>query len=288
MQVVVGLYGGLGNQLFQYAAGRALALRSGAELVLDTIDFSSRSFRRFLLDSFNIEDRRLSLMERHRLGLAAYIPGKREPTASGIPVIRGTALNSPTRLPERVTRDVYLDGTWQHPLHFASHADVIRREFTPRAISPRFEEVLAAQRAVNSVAVHVRRTDFLLPGNEIVQVCSVDYFRRAIAAMREKVGDAGFCIFSDDIGWVAANVPIDVRHVLMPANTDQPVRDFLLMAACRHFVISNSTYSWWAAWLGTYPGKCVIAPTPWLNVAQPWDPTPPEWLKLPARPDAGS
>lgn len=116
------------------------------------------------------------------------------------------------------------------------------------------------------MAMHVRRGDYVSdPAAAMHLVCDVGYYERACSEMLKRVPDAQFVVFSDDMNWVRGHIslPADTAYAL--ASKDQPAWvDLMLMRCCDHFVISNSSYSWWAAFLSEHPGKQVIAPDHWL------------------------
>ncbi|MDO5422583.1 MAG: alpha-1,2-fucosyltransferase [Eubacteriales bacterium] len=141
--------------------------------------------------------------------------------------------------------------------------DVLVREFTPKyPVLEKNQAFFEKIRTTNSVCITIRRGNYLQ--YKALDVCTVDYFRRAVEKMRELVKDPVFFVFSDEIGWAKENLPID-GEVYYETGDDPVWEKLRLMYSCKHFIISNSTFSWWAQFLGQAPEKEVIAPKPWFH-----------------------
>jgi hypothetical protein len=287
-RVAIGkLTGGLGNQLFQYAAARALSLREDRRLVLAWFGPADGS-RRYLLDQFRLpvppdvslagadDFRRFwtSLPRwRKRLLRLGLWPGQQYIHES----------RSVFRPLSSSARSVFLDGYFQSWRHFDDCADRIRAELAITAeLGERNAALLRRIVGENAVAIHVRRGDYVrLPHHGVLPV---DYYRAALARLGPALDDARLYVFSDDPAWVRAHFDLGRPFDLVDHNgPDFPVGDLALMATCRHFVIANSTLSWWAAWLAGHPGKRVIAPQRWFAGPDPPDTTdlcPPAWQRI--------
>lgn len=303
--IIVRIVGGLGNQMFQYAMGRALALRRGTSLGLDTRWYRGGcepgdTPRAFQLDRFRLlaEEAPASL-----LPLPAREFGVPMPRLHPRRVYRGLCRRIAPYW--RLTRycvergyaydawaarqidGAYLAGCWQSERYFADAADAIRRDFTlraaPDAENRRWLARIAA--APCAVAMHVRRTDYV--GARVHGPCSLDYYRRGIELIERRAGArATLFAFSDDPGWARENLRLD-RDLHFADHNDAALggpEDLRLMAACDHQVIANSSLSWWAAWLNPAPRKVVVAPTPWFRTAKldERDILPTGWEKLPS------
>ena len=271
--VLVRLNGGLGNQMFQYAAGRALADRLGSELLLDT-----RAFKHVLaLDAYTRRSYALAPFKL-RAKLATPEDLKRWPRwvvdvgmRLGIvrPLFRRWHFESAITYDPGVlalSDPVCLVGYWQSERYFSGIADSIRADFTLRApLAGENARLLARARASASVGLHVRRGDFvsLNDAAHAHGVCSLDYYRHGIGLVRERCLDAHFLVFSDDHEWARAELPLDSSTVFVTGNAECPEQDLALMSACTHHIIANSSFSWWAGWLGYSPEQMVIAPRPW-------------------------
>jgi hypothetical protein len=167
-------------------------------------------------------------------------------------------------LPTRPALALY--GLWQSEEYFRDVGDVLRADLQPRP-GP-FPELERQMRQTESVAVHIRRGDYLTAVGRQFGFVGLDYYQRAIADLRADLASPHFYVFSDDIDWVACHLRVDAPHTLVrPDGGSEPAdhEDFRLMRACRHFIVANSTFSWWAAWLADGPGKIVIAPRRWYR-----------------------
>lgn len=162
----------------------------------------------------------------------------------------------------------YCSGFFQSYETVAGMEEELRRDLTIKdevRISPVNAEMLAAMKKTESVCVHIRRGDYLKPENDIYNVCTEAYYRRAVQAAKQHFPGAVFYVFSgcrEDIEYIRRNYDLgeSVCYVDLSNGT---IEDFRLMMSCKHFIISNSTYSWWAAILGSYAGKMVWAPRRW-------------------------
>ena len=271
--VIVRLTGGLGNQMFQYAAGRALADRLGAELLLDTRAFehalalNAYTRRDYALAPFNVRTRLATAADLNNWPLWVVEIGMRLRLVR--PLFRRWHFESgitydPSML--ALHEPVFLVGYWQSERYFSDIADRIRADFTLRQpLAGTNDGLLELARADGSVGLHVRRGDFISL-NDAAQVhglCSVDYYRRAISLVRDHCPECRFLVFSDDPDWARAELPLDPSAVFVTGNAEKPEQDLALMSACKHHIIANSSFSWWAGWLGYSPGQIVIAPNPW-------------------------
>jgi hypothetical protein len=264
-RIIARIEGGLGNQMFIYAAARALALRTGAALRLDTGNgYRQDAYgRRYELDAFRIAAAPADPAE-----VARYAPGGRSfywlrKLNRGLPfalrtVIEERALFEPRLLAWRPRGTVYLVGYWQREAYFREQADTIRRELTPRAEPGPDDAALAERlRATASVAVHVRRREYAHP-------LPPAYYAAAVRRLQARVADAQFHIFGDDLDWARRelHLPGAVTWATRPG-AGGAARDLWLMSQCRHAIIANSSFSWWGAWLNPAPGRTVIAPATW-------------------------
>lgn len=278
--VVVRLMGGLGNQMFQYAAGRSLSLRRGAGLVLDLSWFHTVSDRHYGLWALNISAETVDTPEwspgrgSRWLGRLLNKVGKVgmeqlfRPNA--VPVYREKGFGFDQAVPG-LSAPVCLDGYFQSERYFSDQVSVIRNDFTvispPNEANVRLLERLAGN---DAICLHVRRGDYVANAkmNAFHGVCPVDYYRAGLQIVSEGLADPRCYVFSDDPAWVRANLCLPLPTSVVDINSaEAPQEDLRLMAACRHFVIANSSLSWWAAWLGQHPGKRVVAPKQWFQTA---------------------
>lgn len=269
------IMGGIGNQLFQYAAGFALASRHGVPLQLDRSWFGDREDRIYRLDVFSISARVASDQALREAGIR--YPG---------PLLRGLARFRLGRLAEPrgyirepgfpywpgflALRDgTCLSGYWQSERYFANVADAIRREFALRDVpDAENRRTLDAIRGCEAVAIHVRRGDYVasVRTGSYHGVAALEYYQAAVARMLSTARDPVFFVFSDDSAWVEANLRVAAPTVYVTHNGGpRDYEDLRLMSACRHHIIANSTFSWWGAWLAEAPGQRVIAPRQWFR-----------------------
>jgi len=258
------LYGGLGNQMFQYAAGISLAKRLGTTMTIDLTWFESKekagttTSRPYELGIFNLHSHIhhvnwLKRMLSWQSPLKSYL----EPHYSFDPAF--------TSLPD----GTQLDGYWQSERYFNDVEATIREDFQFPAIhDPKNIEHLKSIREGISVSMHVRRGDYIAnrATNEFHGVAGLDYYREAVQLMEKRVGKARYFVFSDDPAWCRDNLPIPTGGVFVRNNSGSTsYRDMQLMSACSHNIIANSSFSWWGAWLNNNPNKTVIAPKKWFN-----------------------
>lgn len=274
--------GGLGNQLFMYAAARGLALRTGRTLYLDTKrGYTNDSFgRSYRLDRFPIvaetmpETWRIAETLRHPRHKIIRAWNKSLPRNQRsyfaerhhLPATQLTDLQ-PRR--ERIT----LLGYWQDEGYFADYAAQIRAELTPP--TPTDEKNLALGEKLassESVFLHVRRVRY-------EQLLERDYYQTAIDAVHAKLLHPSFVLFGDDLDWPQQNLDFRGASVeLVTHNPDNELADLWLMSRCRHAIVANSSFSWWGAWLGDttterlvfapmQPGFPIIMPSRWQPIA---------------------
>ena len=265
-RVFIRLIGGLGNQLFQYAAGRAVAIRNDAELLLDARIYSAGRHRFYSLDHFCIKAKIAALSQLPpprssllRYGLWKYLGRHPRPVRE-----RGWALNTNllTLGPE-----CYLRGYFFSEGYFADVAKQLRSELTFRAGPVGLNrEMLNRIAGENAVALHVRRGDYL-NRPKINPVLGQSYYDAAIAYVAERVDRPVFHVFSDCPEWVRGNLRCDYPTVIHDHNQEADLshEDLRLMSSCRHNITANSTFSWWGAWLNPNPGKIVVTPKTWFG-----------------------
>ncbi len=283
--IVTRLIGGLGNQMFQYAVGRALALRRGTELALDLSAFAKPGRgtpRQFALDAYELPVRLASAREIVRLKYGSAWRAKLKLRQRATYLREGvTNVFDPAVL--RAGPETYLRGYWQTEKYFLDAREQLVRDFAPRGGSAP-GDLMRAIEALPSVAVHVRRGDYLTDprARASLGACSLDYYARAGAHLRQALGEPAFFVFSDDIAWAKANLtlPGPTTFVSRPEIADAD--ELLLMSRCRHQVVANSSFSWWGAWLNQNPSRLVIAPRQWFRRVESNSPdlVPESWTRL--------
>jgi hypothetical protein len=291
--VVSHILGGIGNQMFQYAAGRALSLANDQRFLLDLSDFSNyrlhNGFELSRVFSVNTESATASTV-RGMLGWRASLLARRVLRRPRFAWLRGRKFVAEPHFqywPDFfcMPGDCYLYGYWQSERYFKAFEDTIRRDFTFREeLSGRNADLALDIANTQSVSLHIRRGDYISnPKNtKVLNACSLDYYRRAISFVAERVEQPVFYIFSDDMEWVRQNLPVGFPCVYVDHNRQaESYRDMQLMSLCRQHVIANSSFSLWGAWLDANPEKLVIAPTNWFrNGNDDRDLVPDEWVRL--------
>lgn len=250
------MLGGLGNQLFIYAAGRALSLRSRVAVRFDTAWYSGQTER--------------------ALEIKALVPDF--PVAGLLDVSTMAAYGNIVRLQHpfdfnaaimEVQAPAYFRGYFQSYRYFEDHSHQIRTELEGR-IAARGKEFVDATgvEAVESVAVHVRRGDFVGNGLALVSPEGESrYYADAIDLVNERIGRPRFFVFSDDIEWVKERMRFPKSFVYVDDRRIGAALSLFVMSRCRHHVVANSTFSWWAAWLAdSVPeNHLVVCPKMWAK-----------------------
>ncbi|WP_051379807.1 alpha-1,2-fucosyltransferase [Bradyrhizobium murdochi] len=282
--ITVSLIGGLGNQMFQYAAGKALAERHGVGLALDLSGFRNYSDRSFLLDRLRVPETVVSLAqprvaEKDQKQFARALWKGRVDRLLGLAGLPKLA-SSPQeyREPhfhydpafEALGPRTVLFGYFQSERYFGCIAERLRDWFSPREpLSDAAAEVLARIECSRlPVSTHVRRGDYLNPGTaEFHGILGERYYRQALDRLEAGIGqESTLFVFSDDptAAEEILNFVPKSRLVLVRGDPQRPWEDMALMARCRHHIIANSSFSWWGAWLNRSPDKVVIAPRAWF------------------------
>ena len=293
--VIARLIGGLGNQMFQYAAGRALSLRQQADLKLDLSGFGAYVRRRYELDTFPLPavaatDGELACFGVTPIGRSGFLDRARRrlrlPTRlRALPVYREPHFHYDAIMPA-LRAPVYLDGYWQSERYFSDCAETVRRDFIPADPLDADNATIAAQiNAVNAVSLHVRRGDYVDdPATSVYHgVCSPDYYLRAVDYIAARIEAPHVFVFSDDSEWTYDNIRLSVPTTIVKVNSpDRGYRDMQLMAMCSHHIIANSSFGWWGAWLNPSHEKIVVAPSRWFNASKndTSDLIPKAWVRL--------
>jgi hypothetical protein len=266
--ITVFLQGRLGNNLFQYAAARHLAIKNNTSVRLILPAFILKDDKMLpnvaYLRSFNIEAEVPSRVFLILCRKASCLLGK------DLPPLRGKYYQEkgfgfdPDVL--YLKDGAYIKGYFQSEKYFKDIEQTIRDDlrFTFCALDKPTMEYEKRIIGSNSVCLSVRRTDFLKL--KLFNVCNMHYYDKAIQYMKEHLDSPRFFIFSDDIEWCQRNMNIDNSDFVdLRASTMQPINGLRLMTLCKHFIIANSTFSWWGAWLSSNAEKNVIAPNRWFN-----------------------
>jgi len=291
--LIVNLIGGLGNQMFQYAAGRALALELGTPLRLDISGFARYTLHQGFELPRIFTCPILVAGEDDVRGILGWQYPPRLRRIISRPVMaafrrKNFIIESSFRYCsgiKNVPDDSYLVGYWQSERYFADAVAQIREDFTFRIPLEMQNANLARQIGQsNAVSLHVRRGDYAADPMTTAThgLCSLDYYRMAISHIAERVQQPRFFVFSDDIAWTRNNLTIDFPHQYIDHNHGaDSYNDMHLMSLCRHHIIANSSFSWWGAWLNRGGDKIVVAPKRWFaNKTDTQDLIPKNWVRL--------
>ena len=279
--------------MFQYAAGRALALTNDQSLLLDLSDFTGyRLHHGFELSRvFSLVATKAEPSTTHELlgwrenYLARKILRRRQ-----FSWLRGEKFVVEPHFnywPDivNVNGDCYLYGYWQSERYFKAFEAIIRQDFIFREPLQEQNAELALDMATKqAVSLHIRRGDYVSDSknHNIMSVCDLEYYRLAINYIATQVEQPVFYLFSDDMAWVKQSLPMEFPCVYVEHNSGaESYKDMQLMSLCRHHIIANSSFSWWGAWLNAKPEKIVIAPKHWFrNGNDDADLIPDEWIRL--------
>lgn len=289
--VIVKITCGMGNQMFMYAFARRLQEDTGQEICLDYSDFGDpeknhNALFENTLQNFNIcpcrvitnreeflkitgeqghqyykMKRKLDFLLRYTTKIGRYYAEKWSQykwNQKGFFWGRDDWIDV---FPEVVeTENIIVKGYWQSEKYFYHIANLIKEEFQVKtAIIPQNQDYLEMIRESEAVCVHVRRGDYVRGGQTF---CSDRYYEKGMKFIREHIPNVRFFVFSDDIAYVKT-MKIFYSDTVFIEGDNPPYEDLRLMCACKHFVISNSSFSWWAQYLSDSVNKVVVAPKPW-------------------------
>lgn len=298
MKVIPRIFGGLGNQLFIYAAARRLALVNNAELVLDDrsgFAWDERYQRQYQLDHFAIPCRKATALERLEPFSRIRRYAKRRWNArrpfEQRKYLRQEGIDfDPRLLAIKPCSRLYLEGYWQSEGYFKDIEPQIRKDLRIQPPTDAINQQVAAKIcATDAVAVHVRFFDAPdpVPDKPFANNTPGGYYQRAIHVMEQRTSNAHYFIFSDRPEAARTRISLpDKRVTLVHHNQGDAMAyaDLWLMTQCRHFIIANSTFSWWGGWLAHNHGKVVIAPGGERRVGvSPWGfegLLPSSWVRL--------
>jgi hypothetical protein len=306
--IISKLIGGLGNQMFQYAAGLALAQARRTVLKLDVSWYRAydeyESHNRYGLSCFNISEQfatdeeiarlngsPLTRVERWSGVIAHALHFYRYAKSLSTPGIsfgqKSPAAFDPAMLEQ--SDNTYLEGMWQSPRYFKTISGLLRLHFSFRyPATPAVDAIKERIQSGRSAALHFRRGDYVRNAdfNRNNGVVELSYYDEAVQQILARAPGTKFYIFSDDIESVRAQFAPKAPHEFVEVTESWHAWDKIrLMSMCDHIAIANSSFSWWAAWMNPSTEKLVIAPDPWFAQPQPGgcDIIPEGWRKVPAR-----
>ena len=272
--IVINLMGGLGNQMFQYAAAKALALEKKHKLYLNTKGFQTYLLHKYGLYHFSMQQNNYKEPSRIQRKFIEIFRNKIvhiEKEFNYNPLIQNLKRNP-----------IFLEGYFQSEKYFIKYEKQIRADF--EIISPlkqKTQDTIDLMKTVNSVAIHIRRGDYLL--HDIHNTNKTKYYKDSMMTIEDSVNNPVYFLFSDDMNWVKSNFKSNSEtHFVDFNDAETNYEDLKLMSSCKHNIIANSSFSWWAAWLNPNPNKIVIAPQKWFNDEKInyQDVIPENWIKL--------
>lgn len=291
--IVTRLSGGLGNQMFQYAVARSVALKNNTKVGLDVYDLLDHTprpgftFREYCLDIFNIEaevvDQSLLPFRYRSLGggsLRTFLNKIRRKFLVGLGKEQGFKFNKDIF---HLGDKAYLDGYWQSYKYFEDYSDIIRKDFTFK--KPFEEKINLLKKEIEgteSVCLHVRKGDYV--GNSFHYILSPEYYYEALKVILENVAVDKIYVFSDDVDWCQAHLKFNLPIVFVSRDYAgyKDSGHLALMMSCKNFIIANSSFSWWAAWLASNENKVVVAPKNWFGRSDinTSNRIPKEWIRI--------
>ena len=290
--IIIEIKGGLGNQMFQYALGKHLSLKRGVELKFDLRYLQEKQRetehvkRDFELNKFNI-----------KTGIATevdlkIVEGRKNKFDFLLPYYKRTIVKEKTKKFDKkifLTSDnSLLKGYWQSEKYFQDIESILRKDFIfcKEYDEDYFLQMKKKIETTNSVSLHFRRGDYINDpiANKYHGVCSLEYYLKSIQTIASKIECPEFFVFSDEIQWVKNNLKTDLPIHFIENSCEESHSDFRLMSICKHNIIANSSYSWWAAWLNANRKKIVIVPQKWFATPRLQSKTndliPNEWIKM--------
>jgi hypothetical protein len=290
--IIIDLCGGLGNQMFQYALGRMLAVKKRKKVKYWRQSFAhDPNQRQYALDLFQIK---LDFATEAEYRRVIQPPGALKTWLFNlvnyqIPYYKQAIVREKPRDWRfdahifKVKNRAFLQGYWQSAQYFRSIEAVIRADFSLKHLQMNEEEntLLDLIKTTNSVCVHVRRSDFLT--NSVLGFVGLDYYWRGFNYLQQTLENPTYFIFSDDIDWCQANLTFIQPSIFARPQFagDRFMHDLNLMTHCQSFLIPNSSFAWWAAWLNPKANKTVVSPQKYL-LAEDYliEVSLPEWVKL--------
>lgn len=287
--VIVELKGGLGNQMFQYAYALSLSLSRRQSLVVDHSIIDADPKRQYRLGGFTATRAKHSTLISHFLRLLRSADARVRTNL--VTTIAGSArfdvLDDEQDGPRTMNcRNAYVRGYWQDPSRFVGYRAEILSEFTLSVpLTPQELELVRSHSRRPTVAMHIRGGDYVNDRTlqEHYGLCSSRYYHQALEWIESRIGPCDVRVFSDDPQYARGHLRLERPYRFVKLNNADETREQRLMTSCDHVVISNSTYSWWAAWLKEQQEAIIVAPYPWYSMPSAADDllVPQGWKRVP-------
>lgn len=276
--LITRLAGGMGNQMFQYAFSRFLSIETNTELKIDLSFLQEKHqpagfvFRNYDLDVYNI-------IENFDIPENIELLTINEPQFEYSQHTVDSLINNLNN-----NKNVLINGYWQSSKYFQKYEDVIRNDFTLKFGIENKKNLFEIKEKINntnSVAINIRRTDFV--NNPFHGVIGKEYVDTSMSIIESKIKNPHYFIFSDDIEWCEENLKYENSTIVNHDYKGEKFEDYLmLMSECNHFIIPNSTFAWWSAWLNKNNDKIVISPKNWFTNPSIYtgDLIPESWIRV--------
>lgn len=293
--IIVRIYEGLGNQLFQYAYARTLSLSSDHEVLLDVRETGRLKKEKGMMPrKYGLKNFRIALPVCSNAGtLYPYL--NKPKTAACMKKLSEWGILPYKYFSESdpfydehlldLKGNWYLQGWFQDSRYFQEYAGIIKKEIVPKKrikINSKLKKILYSE---NTVSVHLRRSDF----SQMHNILTETYYRNAMDYMKDAVASPFWVVFSDDIGWAKKNIDFGLNcYYLSDSEGLEDYEELMVMSCCMNHIIANSTYSWWGAWLGRNESKIIVGPEKWfmgdyISLYRRNSIMPKEWIRVSVR-----
>lgn len=271
--VIVRLNGGLGNQMFQYASAKALALANNTRLLLDIDEFETYDLRDFELDKYSIKDfvvlgeksKSIKKINSQNIFIKILKMFHLEGLVQNYYYERGLLFDKKFLA---LSDEVYLEGYFQCEIYFLKIRNVLLKEFELNQELSKYSQFIKNEikQTKNTVSLHIRRGDYVsdTSTNNVHGICDLKYYDDGISYLNEKLETFVIYVFSDDILWVKENLKYKNMVFIDSEEKRLAHEDIHLMSLCNCNIIANSSFSWWGAWLNQNKDKIVVAPKRWF------------------------
>lgn len=266
--VVIQLSGGMGNQMFQYALYLQLKALGKNVKIDDKTEYEERNARPIRLSVFDAKyvtptEVEMKCLTDSYLDMASKVRRKLTGRKTAAYVEKSQLFDPKVLEMNRA----YLMGWWQSEKYFAEVKEKVREAFTFKNLnlSETMKIYAESMKNSNSVSVHIRRGDYLQVDEVYGGICTEEYYEKAMQKMREEMSDCHFFIFTNDVPWVKEHMQGEDITVVEGNDEDAGYIDMYLMTCCKHYILANSSFSWWGCYLNPSKNKKVIAPKTWAN-----------------------
>jgi len=258
--------------MFQYALGRQLEIKYKSRLYLDLSNFEIDKLRKYELGNLNITEHFIPPLV---LRILIKLKVLKQYYHSGRKYDEGV-FNSGS--------NIHLVGYWQSEKYFMDIKGILVDEIIDKDVVNSYHQ-FSKLTECNTVALHVRRQDYVNNSETANHhgALDVEYYNNAVDLMNKNVSDPHYIVFTDDVAWAKANIVLNQKTTYWENDSeDKSWHDLILMSSCKHFIIANSSYSWWAAWLAEKEGTMIIAPSRWFNDTpdDARDIVPSRWIRI--------